>query len=314
MGFQIDTVRLQLIFPAEKLRKIKQLAQHLLHQQSVTVRDITRFVRKASASTRAVWQAPLHYRALQFSTNSVSWGGLLHGDQRHGNEIQCQPDLKHGGPEQSEVVVCSGQKSPTAVSPPAPCAIHDHRIKRLQHGMSSPTRPPPDRWEMVLRGSHSPYKLSRTTSCISSTTVLCQVQQWGHNSDEVRQCHSGGIHQQIRENTFPDTLSTCTEDMGLVHSEGCLSGGRTSAREGQYNSRSGVTIKGSLRLDAKSPYLQSNTTADGPPADRLVCILTDEATTQLLQLETKIRKRLQQMLSTKIGLRRGDSPTPPHGA
>jgi len=73
LGFQVDTVTLQLIFQAEKLRKLKQLAQHLLHQQEVTVREIARFVGKASAATRAVWQAPLHYRALQFSTNLVSW-------------------------------------------------------------------------------------------------------------------------------------------------------------------------------------------------------------------------------------------------
>ena len=69
LGFQVDTVNLQLIFPSEKLRK---LAQHLLHQPSVSVRDLARFVGKASASTRAIWQAPLHFRALQFLINSVS--------------------------------------------------------------------------------------------------------------------------------------------------------------------------------------------------------------------------------------------------
>jgi len=69
LGFQVNTVTLQLVFP---LRKLKQLAQHL-HQQNVTVREIARFVGKASMATRAVWQAPLHYRALQFSTNLASW-------------------------------------------------------------------------------------------------------------------------------------------------------------------------------------------------------------------------------------------------
>ena len=50
----------------------------------------------------------------------------------------------------------------------------------------------------------------------------------------------------------------------------------------------GVTLnEGSLQLDAKSPDPQSNKTADWPPTDRLVCIPTDEATAQLLQLETK---------------------------
>jgi len=72
LGFQVDTVNLQLIFPAEKLRKIQQLAQHLFHQPKVSVRDLVRFMGKASAATRAIWQAPLHFRALQFLMNSVS--------------------------------------------------------------------------------------------------------------------------------------------------------------------------------------------------------------------------------------------------
>jgi len=71
LGFLVDAMALHLIFPAEKLRKIQQLANHLLHQQRVSVRDLARFVGKASAATRAIWQAPLHYRALQFLINSV---------------------------------------------------------------------------------------------------------------------------------------------------------------------------------------------------------------------------------------------------
>jgi len=71
LGFQVDSVNLQLIFPAEKLRKIQQDAQHLLHQPNVLVRDLARFVGKTSASTRAIWQAPLHFRALQLLINSV---------------------------------------------------------------------------------------------------------------------------------------------------------------------------------------------------------------------------------------------------
>ena len=72
LGFQVDTVNLQLIFPAEKLRKIQQLAQHLLYQSRVSVRDLARFVGKTSVATRAIWQTPLHFRALQFLMNSVA--------------------------------------------------------------------------------------------------------------------------------------------------------------------------------------------------------------------------------------------------
>ena len=71
LGFVVDATTLHLVFPAEKLRKIQQLAPHLLCQQTVSIRELARFVGKTSASQRAVWQAPLHYRALQFLINSV---------------------------------------------------------------------------------------------------------------------------------------------------------------------------------------------------------------------------------------------------
>jgi len=60
-------------------------------------------------------------------------------------------------------------------------------------------------------------------SC-SSTTVLCQALQRDYNSDE---CHSSDIYQQTTGNALPDTVPAWSEDMGVVHSEGCLSGGRT---------------------------------------------------------------------------------------
>jgi len=145
--------------------------------------------------------------------------------------------------------VYSRQKGPTTVPPSAPDAVHDHRIRHLQHGMGIPSRPPPNGGEMGPGGGQTPHKLSGTTSCISSSSVLCQAQQRGYNSDEVGQCHSCDIHQQVGGNALPDTLPACIEDVGLVHSERCLFGSRTSARQRQYNSRSRISInKGSLRL------------------------------------------------------------------
>ena len=54
-----------------KMRKLKQEAQSLLAHKSVTVRDLTSFIGKASASSRAIQIAPLHYRALQRMVNAV---------------------------------------------------------------------------------------------------------------------------------------------------------------------------------------------------------------------------------------------------
>ena len=72
LGFLVNSVSLHLAFPTEKMRKIQQNARTLMYQQQVSIRDIARFVGKASASARAIWQAPLHYRALQYMMNSVA--------------------------------------------------------------------------------------------------------------------------------------------------------------------------------------------------------------------------------------------------
>ena len=71
LGFQICSLTLTTQVPSEKLRKIRQDARHLLHQTTVTVRDLARFVGKTSATVRAIQAAPLHYRSLQYLMNSV---------------------------------------------------------------------------------------------------------------------------------------------------------------------------------------------------------------------------------------------------
>jgi len=72
LGFLVNSLSLHLAFPPEKMRKIQQEARTLIQRQLVSIRDLARFVGKASASARAIWQAPLHYRALQEVINSVA--------------------------------------------------------------------------------------------------------------------------------------------------------------------------------------------------------------------------------------------------
>ena len=91
LGFVVDATTLHLVFPAEKLRKIQQLALHLLCQQTVSIRELARFVGKTSASQRAVWQAPLHYRALQFLINFVV---LTDQSQQEGSDAKFNTNLR----------------------------------------------------------------------------------------------------------------------------------------------------------------------------------------------------------------------------
>ena len=102
LGFLVDATTLHLIFPVEKLRKIQQLAQQLLRQQTVSVRDLARFVGKTSASQRAIWQAPSFQGATVFdkfcgANRSISTRWLR-------DEIQCHPETHQGGRDGSDLV------------------------------------------------------------------------------------------------------------------------------------------------------------------------------------------------------------------
>ena len=64
------TMRL-LIPPPPPPPRNSEKSNRMLHQASVSVREIARFVGKTTATIRAIPLAPLHYRALQMQMNSV---------------------------------------------------------------------------------------------------------------------------------------------------------------------------------------------------------------------------------------------------
>ena len=71
LEFSINTVSMQIHLPRDKMKKLEQKAQSLLTHKSVSVRELASFIGKASASSRAIQIAPLHYRALQRMVNTV---------------------------------------------------------------------------------------------------------------------------------------------------------------------------------------------------------------------------------------------------
>jgi len=58
--------------PLEKGRKIQQEAARLLKSQLISAQHLAIFIGKAVTTSRAVMQAPLHYRALQRTLNSAT--------------------------------------------------------------------------------------------------------------------------------------------------------------------------------------------------------------------------------------------------
>ena len=65
LGFVVDSLRLTLSLPPEKVAKIKKACQNLLKKDTVVVRDLAKLIGQMTASLLAVLPAPLHYRHLQ---------------------------------------------------------------------------------------------------------------------------------------------------------------------------------------------------------------------------------------------------------
>lgn len=69
LGFLVDTTRLTLTLPTDKLERIQKECRDALKTQSVTVRQLSRLIGRMTATVQAVLPAPLHYRSLQLLKN-----------------------------------------------------------------------------------------------------------------------------------------------------------------------------------------------------------------------------------------------------
>ena len=64
LGFLVNSVRMSLYLPRDKVKSIKRECQSLLNNPSVSIRTLSRLLGKLSSSIQAVFTAPLHYRFL----------------------------------------------------------------------------------------------------------------------------------------------------------------------------------------------------------------------------------------------------------
>jgi len=90
----------------------------------------------------------------------------LCGDRRCFQEVQYQSDLDQGGHEQPQLMVCSRQEGPNAVSPSPQDTDYDNGVGCLQQRMGSPTRQAPDGWEVVPSGNIK-YLIKLLAACLA---------------------------------------------------------------------------------------------------------------------------------------------------
>jgi len=67
LGFLVNSIKMSLYLPRDKLKSIKRECQVMINNPSVSIRTLSWLLGKPSSTIQAVFPAPLHYRFLQMA-------------------------------------------------------------------------------------------------------------------------------------------------------------------------------------------------------------------------------------------------------
>ena len=90
LGFQIDSTKMTLALPQQKITAIQDECLSLLRSDVVSVRQLARLIGKLTASVLAILPAPLHFRQLQMAQSKA----LLSGHQSYETILPLTPECK----------------------------------------------------------------------------------------------------------------------------------------------------------------------------------------------------------------------------
>ena len=265
LGFHLCSVTMRLLIPSEKLRKIQQDARHLQDRESVSVREIARFVGKATATMIANPLTPLHYRALQLLMNSVL--PLNYTQEEISTKYETVVTLTPASKKDLERWI-DLKKAPLEAPvyhPDPTITIHSDASNKG--------------WGAVLNGQlqtgglwppeeATHYKLSRVVSSLSSNKSIREGMAECHHSAANGQCYGCKLHQSERRDSLTATVPVSHDNLDLVCREEYNPPSRASARPPEPTGRQGTQdSEGSLRLDAEPIDIPVHKLSDGSAGD-----------------------------------------------
>ena len=200
-------------------------------------------------------------------------------------KVQCASKIDKRGNGGSKLVGLLRQHH-DRIPFPSPDTSIDDRIRCIQHRLGRSSGGSVYRRCMVHRGGNAPYKLPGTASSLPSSSMFCKRATSSNNSVEAGQCDSHDIYQQNGRDTLRTAVSTSPLPLAMVPREGDIFGSCAPTRPRECSSRPRVqSNEGSVRLDARSHSIQTNSGSDGPLRGGFVCIPSDQTTASVLQLE-----------------------------
>ena len=213
LGFHLCSVKMKLSIPSEKFRKIQQDARRMLDQESVSVREIARFVCKTTATTRAILLAPLHYRALQMLMNSVL--PLNYTQEEISIKYETVVSLTPASRADLEWwITFENVPLGAPVCPPDPTIIvhSDASNKGWGAVLNSQSQ---TGGSMVLRRGNSPHKLPRVASSLPSIESVREGLAEYHSPITNGQHYGSQLCQSERWHSLTTTVSTSTVNVEL---------------------------------------------------------------------------------------------------
>ena len=90
LGFMVDTTKMELSLPAQKIKKIWAESRQILEVELVTARTLSRLIGKMNATNQVIPPAPLFYRSLQMDLTMA----LRRADQDYETHLNLSPDSR----------------------------------------------------------------------------------------------------------------------------------------------------------------------------------------------------------------------------
>ena len=299
LGFLINSHTLSLTLPSEKSRKIQQEAAKLLQRHALSARELAMFIGKDTATSRALWQAPLHYRALQRKLNSAIAGNDL--TDRYTVQILIDDEMKKD--LQWWTTMDSLLVGTLICRPSHPALVLESDASQMGWGARCMETSTGGCWSTTEAQYHINYLELLAAFLALKTFANNQKGLILLKMDNVSAVtyinQKGGTHSNI-------TVQSSPADLGVVHPERDNFTSGTPAWQSQHSSRPGILdCQGQMRLDDQSKGVPSNTTVAGATGDRPFCISTNQTATQVLQLEARPQGRGNRCFSTELGSSEG---------
>ena len=180
-----------------------------------------------TTSSKAVWQAPLHYRGIQALMNSVhpeteaNSGLTSRFNVKLPLSVEVQQDLQWW--------VSLNQTAPlqAPLLPQIPNMTITSDASNTGWGAclgDTTTR------GLVSTGDEAPHQLSQTLSGISSSVMLFEGNKQHDRPSQIGQCDSSHFHQSDGRNSLQAFVPTSTCLVGMVHSHEPVPSCRKSTR------------------------------------------------------------------------------------